>query len=221
MKNKYKITILAVFVIVALVFIYFFLKTSTAPWEESSRFVLAVKTLPGIKTDNTLEIGIDNIELYKDDGTKKQITIITKRIQLSETNNNLNLILDTKIPVGKYSGIGFNIKSPEVKNAWQGDEPPEYVSLKNEHIVLKKSFYAEKDKSLSIILSFETTNALHESEEGEIYLPIIQMETRINPKIITDGNSVKITDGKIENIATFGMDWNGTMKYNFRARSKK
>jgi multidrug efflux pump subunit AcrB len=222
MHRHYKTILLFALIVAVLAIFFIFKKTSTMPWEESGNLVIAIKTTPGSKTNNTFEIGIDNIELYKKNGETKQITILTKRILLNKNSNELELLLDTNVPTGEYSGIGFTMKSPEIKNPWQEDEAPEYVSLLNDHISLKKEFKVKKDTTSAIILSFESFNAMHKDNDEQVYLPIIQMETRTNPAVKEiNKNVIKITGGDIENISTFGMDWDGRMRYNFRPKPKK
>lgn len=218
--QKYKLIILYAIILLAVSFLIFlYLRPSaTKPWEETSKFTLAVRAVPYInKTDTTLGFGIDNVELYKKDGTIKSITILTRRVMIDPNKNNLMLVLETDAPTGSYSGLSFTMKSPEMKNPWQQDTPPEHVSLISDNIRLDSPFEIKKDKDSAVILAFETMQAIHKKEDKNIYLPVIQIETRsgVNTNV-ENKNSIIIQDGKIENSATFGMSWNGKMRYNFR-----
>ncbi len=219
MLNKRRITFLIGLVFALIIFNYAFKQTATTPpWESSGRLVLAIHATPFLKSEMTLGLGIDNVRLYKKDGSVKKVTILTRRILLDPKSNNMKIFLDTDVPADNYSGFGFTLKSPELRNAWQQEEAPSHVSLAGENIRLKTQYKIEENKTTAIILAFETLQAIHEINENLIYLPVVQIETRFNPNISIIKDSAKITGGKIQNISTFGMDTDGRMRYNFRAK---
>ncbi len=223
--QRYKLILfyIAILIGIGILLFLYFRPSATKPWEETSKFTLAIRPVPtAVKTDTTLGFGIDDVELYKKDGTIKSITILTRRIMIDPNKNDLQLVLETDAPVGTYSGFSFVMKSPELKNPWQQDTPPEHVTLISDNIRLDAPFKIEKDKNSAVILSFETMQAIHKQDEKNIYLPVVQIETRSGVTTNTENkNSITIQGGTIENSATFGMDWDGRMRYNFRAHDKK
>ena len=135
-----------------LVALFYVFQTTTKPWEAGGRLVLAVQAVPGSVTDTTLGLGIDDVELYTTDGDVKKVTVRTRRITLDPSRTDTELMLDATVPVGTYSGFGFTLKSPELRNSWEGETAPTHVSLLKEQVVFTSPFHVEKDKT-SVIYS--------------------------------------------------------------------
>lgn len=205
--------------VLSVLFYLFIIPTTTPPWEATGRLVLAVRTVPGDTADTTMYLGIDDVELYSADGTSKKATVLSRRMELIPGSDSLKLVLDTSVPVGNYIGFGFVLKSPELRNSWELDEAPTTISLVGDTVRLESPYTIEEDVTTAVILSFETLQAVHESNTAKQYLPVIQIETRSKAStiILDTEETVQIEGGTIQNSATYGMDWNGKMKYNFRA----
>jgi len=205
--------------VLSLVFFYF-ISPIPAPWFPSGRLILAVRAVPSPSADFAVLLGIDNIELYKVDGGTEMVTVRTRRVTLEPGSDALALVLDASVPTGNYSGVGFLLTSPELRNSWQEDEAPTYMSLVGGTIRLDSPYHIEKDVTSTIVLAFETLPAIHEKDGAKLYLPVIQTETRFNATpFLEDESAIHIQGGVIEHSATFGMDWDGRMRYNFRAQS--
>jgi hypothetical protein len=208
---------------VVLVVIYFvFFRTASKPWEESGHFVLALRTTPGLNTETEFNIGLDNFELFRKDGSSESVSVLTRRVTLNPENNTLDIILDTYVPIGDYSGFSFVLKSPELRSPWEEDEAPHTITLVQELIRLDIPYTIQKDVTSSVILAFETRNTIHDVDGEKQFLPVIQLETRSNTQITGGENEpVAIIGGDILHSVTFGMDWNGRIKRNFRAKPQK
>ncbi|HCC05327.1 TPA: hypothetical protein DEP58_03405 [Patescibacteria group bacterium] len=199
-------------------FFFFFISPIPAPWVPSGRLILAVRAVPSPSADFTLLLGIDNIELYKAGGGTEKVTVRTRRVTLEPGSDALALVLDASVPPGNYSGFGFLLTSPELRNSWQEEEAPTYMSLVGDTVRMNSPFHIEKDVTSAIVLAFETLTAIHEKDGVKLYLPVIQTETRFNATpSLEDESAIHIQGGSIEHSATFGMDWDGRMRYNFRA----
>lgn len=198
---------------------YIFILPSTPPWEPSGRLVLAVRTVPGVTEDLIMFLGVDNVELYTIEGKTEKVTVLSRRIELVPGSDTLALVLDTNVPQGSYSGFGFTLKSPELRNSWQEEESPISVSLVEESVRLDTSYTVEEDITTAVILSFETIQAIHEKDGTKLYLPVIQIETRQDATVLPeDGETIQIQGGNIQSSTMFGMDWDGRMRNNFRAK---
>lgn len=215
-----KRVLIAVFISIICISIalYWVLTPSTTPWTDTGRLVLLVHATPGATEESVLGIGIDDIELYGKNGDVTRVTVLNRRVQLVPGEDELRIILDTSVPIGSYSGFRFTIKSPELRNAWEQDLAPEYVTLLNDTIALDIPYQIEKDITSAIVLSFETTRAMYEKEEQRYYLPIIQIETRRNAVVETTEETASVSGGTIEHNATFGMDWSGHIRFNYREK---
>lgn len=200
---------------------FFFVSPFTPPWEPSGRLILAVRASPSASADLTLLLGIDNVELYRRDGGTQKVTVRSRRVTLEPGNDDLALVLDTQVPVGDYSGFGFKLTSPELRNPWQEDEAPGHISLVGDAVRLDSSYHIDEGVTSAIILAFETLTAIHEKDDTQLYLPVIQIETRSNADAsIENEKAIQIQGGRIEHSATYGMDWDGRMRFNFRARKQ-
>jgi len=214
-------TLIVFFVLVALFFIF---TATTKPWEKSGRLVLVVYAIPVLDdTDILFDLGIDDIELYTTNNSTKKVKARVRRFTLNPKNNSLEILVDTNVPATTYSGFSFSLQSPELKNNLESDTAPTPVSLIEEKITINNtSFHVEKDTTSSIILGFETTQAIQDNEGKKVYLPVLHLETRSNTSVVTQENGTNVVQsGVIEGNATYGMNWNGIMRFNYRARSKQ
>ncbi|KKS30655.1 MAG: hypothetical protein UV60_C0006G0018 [Parcubacteria group bacterium GW2011_GWA2_43_11] len=197
---------------------FFFIFPVTPPWQTSGRLVLAVRAVPGPTADFTLLLGVDNIELYKADGGTEKVTVRVRRVTLVPGSDALAVVLDASVPTGNYSGFGFILTSPELRNSWQEDEAPTHMSLVGDTVRLDSPYHIEKDVTSTIVLAFDTLTSIHEKDGAQLFLPVIQIETRFNATPLPEEEStIHIQGGIIEHSATYGMDWDGRMRYNFRA----
>ena len=182
---------------------FLFFRTPSKPWEESGHLVLAFRTAPGPQ------------------GKTETVTFLSRRITLKPGSNTVELILDTDVPTGTYTGFAFTLKSPELRNNWEEETAPEAVTLGGNSIQLSVPYDIQTDVTSAVILAFETQNVIKNVEEKHILLPVIQIETRSNANVTTlTENTVEIKNGTILHSATFGMDWDGAMRHNFRAKNK-
>lgn len=220
MFSRRNILIICTILFLVLFFVYYvFFRTVSVPWEADGRFVLAVRTVPGELENLTLGFGIDKIELHKTTDKTETATILARRISLEPGDETLHRVLDTRVPSGEYSGLSFTLTSPELRNAWQENDAPDHISLIGDTVKLTVPFYVQEDTISSVVLAFETIKAVHDVDGIKKYLPVIQIETRSDIQvIIKDDGTVEIFNGKILQSATFGMDWDGNMRRNYRAK---
>jgi hypothetical protein len=221
MIYKKTLIIQTLLVFLFLVFLFFIITSSAKPWEARGQVVLAVRATSLVDPNaSTFGIGIDNVELYHTDTSKEKITVRTRRITLDPRNNTFEIVLNDTVPVGTYSGFGFTLKSPEIRNNWEEDIAPKHVTLLHEHVTISSPFHVEKDKTSALLLVFETHEAIHDKEGTQLYLPVIQVETRFDTTAPNSENQFDVVQGGIiESSATYGMDWDGLMHFNFRAKS--
>jgi hypothetical protein len=160
------------------------------------------------------------MELFRSDGTSEQVTIRTRRVLLTPGSDELTLVLDTEVPTGSYTGFGFTIKSPEIRNPWQEDKAPEPILLTHDHMKLSVPFVVQKDSTAAIILALETMQAIHTKDETQFYLPVVQIETRTGVVVESENDTTyaTVSGGEIQNSSTFGMDWNGRTRFNYREK---
>src|SRR3989339_607118 len=130
------ILFLGTLMLLSLVF-FFFVSPLTPPWMPSGRLVLAVRAVPLSEADRTLLLGIDDVLLYKADGGIEKVTVRARRVTLEPTSDTMTLVLDTNVAVGNYSGFGFTLTSPELRNSSQGDEAPTYITLAGDTVRLQ------------------------------------------------------------------------------------
>lgn len=197
----------------------FIIRPASAPWTTTGHLTILVRATPQVIKEASYSIGfgMDNMVLYREDGEFERVTMLTKRILLEPGSDKLTLMLDTEVPIGKYTGFGFVIKSPEMKNAWDQDEAPKHIELLGNLMRLSVPYSIEKGDTSAIILAFETQTAIHVRDDIQFYLPVVQIETRRGVALSTDPE-VTVEGGEIENSATFGMDWDGSVRFNFRAK---
>ncbi len=198
---------------------FLFFRTASKPWEESGHFVLAFRTAPGPHEDFLLSFGIDDLKLLTENGKSETVTILSRRVTLNPNNSTLTLVLDTEVPTGGYSGFVFTLKSPELQNSWEEDTAPNAVTLAGETIHLSVPYTIAPNVTSAVILAFETQNVIKNRDGKHVFLPVVQIETRSNTTVTQTGDMIEVTGGTILHSATFGMDWDGTMRYNFRAKN--
>lgn len=188
-----------------------------APWVSTGRLAVVVRAVPYSDTDLTLTVGIDTMELISE-GARTQVSIRTRRATLDSLHDTSTLLFDTAARVGTYDGFSFTMTSPELRNPWEGDSPPSIVTLAHDQVFLPVSYTVVEGKTTVVILSFETISSMHEQEGGLVYVPTIQVETRTDASVVSqDTSSVYVEGGTIVSNSTYGMDWDGRMRRNFRA----
>lgn len=223
MKKIVRIALILLLAIAITWIIYLLVRPAPSPWVESGRMTLLVRTIPGPEEDTMFGVGLDNMELFTKDGDVKRVTVRTRRLQLTPGSDTLTLVLDTSVPTGEYVGFGFDLKSPELRNEWEQDIAPESVQLAHEHVRLDVPYSIQPDTTTAIVLAFETLRAIHEKEGQQFYLPVIQIETRSNATVTesNDATGATVSGGVIQHSATFGMDWEGVVRHNYRERKAK
>jgi hypothetical protein len=189
---------------------------SLTPWVATGRVVVVVRAVP-TDTDQLLGLGIDTMTLESERGSTP-VSMRIRRALLDPKSDAGSTLLDTEARTGAYSGFSFELTSPEVRNSWQGDTPPEAVALDHTQVTLPAPYQVYEGETTVLILSFESTQALHHQDNRTVYLPVVQVETRHGGTVETtpDTNSARVEGGTILSSATYGMDWDGRMRHNFR-----
>ncbi len=195
----------------------FLLTSPTKPWEDSGRLVLLVTRAPNEVSELVMGLGIDDVYLLTKEGKEKKVTIRSRRFFIQPHSTTLTIILDTDAPAREYQGFGFMLSSPELRNSTNEETPPTHVTLPHETVFIPSPFTIGKDMTSSIILSFETETAMHEENSGKTYLPVIQVETRDGVSLGGDDTSALVEGGSVTSIGTYGMDWSGRVRFNYRA----
>jgi hypothetical protein len=213
--------IVAVLLIVAGVWYVLVVVPRNAPWEESGTVVVVTRAIPepARSSPSVLGFGLADMRLTEgDDAVRLALTI--RRILLDVQDTRPYELLRTDVHTGLYTGIGFSMKSPELRNDWQEKSPPQHVALGAEEIYLDTPFTVEADTVTVIILGFESLQAIRPRDESVVYLPVIHAEVRTGAVVEPgEGTSVTVRDGSIVHNIIFGMDWDGTIRKNFRART--
>lgn len=192
-----------------------------APWEESGSLVVAVRVLPGPvrEDDRALGVNVDDVMLVRDTGDAVRATVLTRHVLLADTDDSVRVILETNVAVGSYAGVRLSLSSPEQRNAWTGDMAPAPITLVGEHMSLDIPFTVEKDTITALVLGFETNQAIHEHEGNNVYLPVIHTEARVGADVNTiAGDVVEVSGGSILGSKMFGMDWDASTYFNYRAQ---
>lgn len=199
----------------------YFEMTASLPWVPTGRLAILVHSSPNLTTTAQLGLGIDNVRLHRNDGVVERATVKTRRILFDPNNDSFILLIDTDVPEGTYTGFSFVLKSPELRNAWQQDIPPDHVSLLNDAVYMDVAYQVGQDSLTAIMLGFETQRTLFEEEGGIVYLPVIQVETRYDTTLdVSQDGTATISGGTINASATYGMDWDGRVRYNFRPKPR-
>ncbi len=220
MVRLLSITLVALFIALLVVFA---LRDGPAnPWEPSGRVVLVARAVPspGVDESRTFGIGVDNVHLTSVNGDDEQVSIRVRRILLSHDSTAHTVLLETRVPVGAYNGINMTLRSPEIRDHPESEQTAAAVVLQNEAISLNVPYNVREEETTVIILGIETFQALHVQNNALVYLPVIQTETRSDATVLrTTDDTVKIEGGVITASATYGMDWTGVMRLNYRAPS--
>jgi hypothetical protein len=194
---------------------YFF--PAAAPWSATGHLVIAVRSVPLPDATSTIGFGMEDMELLAH-GDSTRISVLPRRVTLDPTEDTITVVMDTGVRAGTYDGFSFLMSSPEERNPWQQDAPPESVALVHDLVLVPVPYTVVEGQTTVILLSFETLQAIHERKDGNKYLPVIQVETRYGGTIGTDeSGATRVAGGAITGSATYGMDWNGRMRQNFRA----
>jgi hypothetical protein len=166
-----------------------------------------------------LGFGLADVRLMEGKNAVR-LALTTRRILLDVQDTRPYELLRTNVHTGSYTGIGFSMKSPELRNDWQEESPPEHVALGAEEIFLDTPFTVETGTITVIILGFESLQAIRQHDDTVVYLPVIHTEVRTGATVeLGDGTSVTVRNGSIVHNVIFGMDWDGTIRKNFRART--
>jgi hypothetical protein len=192
-----------------------------APWEESGTVVVVTRAIPepARNASAVLGFGLADVRLAEGDGAVR-LALTTRRILLDVQDTRPYELLRTNVHTGSYTGIGFSMKSPELRNDWQEDSPPEHIALGAEEIFLDTPFTVEADTITVIILGFESLQAIRPRDDAVVYLPVIHTEVRTGAVVEPgEGTSVTVREGSIVHNVIFGMDWDGVMRKNFRTRA--
>jgi hypothetical protein len=209
--------IIGIVAIIAILGTLTYFLPGAAPWVPTGRLVVAVRAVPYTDTDLTLGLGIDNMALSAIDD-RTQVSVLTRRVQFDPKSEATTILLDTSVRAREYTGFSFLLSSPELRNPTQGDTAPESVSLVHDNVAFPIPYTVVAGETTVILLSFETIQAMHESDKGKQYLPVVQGETRHGGSVGTSESGVtRIENGTISGSATYGMDWDGRMRLNFRA----
>lgn len=223
MKKRYVYLLSACIVVCvsAIGALLYFGMTASLPWVPTGRLAILVHSSPNLTTTAQLGLGIDDVRLHRNDGVVERATVLTRRILFDSNNDSFILLIDTHVPEGTYTGFSFVLKSPELRNAWQQDVPPDHVSLLNDAVFMDVVYQVAHDSLTAIMLGFETQRTLFEEEDGIVYLPVIQVETRYNTTLdVAQDGTATIAGGTINASATYGMDWDGRVRYNFRPKPR-
>jgi hypothetical protein len=204
-----------VFLILAGVLTYF--APGLTPWVPTGRLVVAVRAVPYLESDLTLTLGLDTMTLLQEENAT-QVSVLTRRVLFDPKSDAITVLLDTGVRAGAYTGFSVMLTSPELRNPWQGDVAPKSVSLLQEAVAFPIPYTVIEHETTVVLLSFETLQALHEQDGRTEYLPVVQAETRHGGSVGTsEVGDVRIEGGAISGSVTYGMDWDGRMRHNFRA----
>jgi hypothetical protein len=182
---------------------------------------IAVYPIPGPAREEgrALGVNVEDIMMLSDTGKEIRATVRTRHLLLRDTDTGLRLILETNVAAGSYAGIRLTLSSPEQRNAWEGDKAAAPVSLAGEQITLAVPFRVDADATTALVLGFETNQAIRDRDGAKLYLPVIHTETRAGAAVDTvTEDAVEVSGGTVLQSKMFGMDWDGTMYFNYRAR---
>lgn len=200
----------------ALSFAWYLLRPLSFPWETAGELSILAYAVPnGAMQDEHIALGLANITLLRADGSHTTIRGV-KRTPLN-TPPFFERVLTETIPVGTYTGITFTLQSPEVRNAWQGDDAPKGLSLVHDTVELPIPFTIRENMSTVLLAGFETNTAMRTRNGDRVYLPIITVEVREHGEVSGTADGIHVTGGSITHSALYGMQWNGTMRRNLRA----
>ncbi len=223
MEKRYIYFLSALIVVslcLALTLLYFGMSASL-PWVPTGRLAILVHPSPALETDVQLGLGIDDVRLHRDDGVVERATVLTRRVLFDTKNDSFALLIDTDVPEGNYTGFSFVLKSPELRNAWQQDTPPDHIALVSDAVYMDVSYHVTRDSLTAIMLGFETQRTLFEEDDTIVFLPVIQVETRNETSLlIGEDGTASVSGGVIKASATYGMDWDGRVRYNFRPKAR-
>lgn len=193
-----------------------------APWQQSGTLVVATRGIPGTThiDGRALGLSIEDVSLIRDTNDEVRVTLLAHHALFDDSNDRPGIMFDTELAAGSYTGIVLTLANPEERNAWQGDTPPAPLTLGGTRVVLDVPFRIEPDTTTALILGFETNPAVYAKDALRIYLPVIHAETRVGASVEerNDGG-VDIRGGDTTANMMFGMDWDGSMYFNYRARA--
>lgn len=193
-----------------------YLRPELAPWIDTGKITIYVYEVPHL-TEHTTTFGVGIESLLLTGNTSRTIRNSIRRIQFAPHEHTLVQIADMNIPAGMYDGISVMLKSPELRNDWHTDIAPQPISLTQEHIHIPLPIHIKTDEQHVLIVGFETENTIRNGTERRQYLPVFQIEHRMGADTTFDPTLSRVEGGVILHSGTYGMDWDGTMRYNFRA----
>jgi len=199
-----------------------FVAPKGAPWEAAGTLVIATYAIPGPVTEESRALGVsvDDVRLVREDGEEIAATILSRHLLLEDTDTTLQRMVETSLAVGSYRGVRITLGSPERRNAWESDDAASPVTLAGEEVFLEVPFRVDRDAVTALLLGFESNPALREREGTTIYLPVVHVETRVGASVSEPSDeTVEVRGGEILGNKMFGMDWDGTTYFNYRARA--
>jgi len=221
MKTRILGGILVLGLLGGLAWYLWFVAPKGAPWDERGELIIATYAIPGpTKEDGrALGINIDDVSLIRDTGESVPVTVLSRHLLLSDTDTSLHRMLDTSLAVGSYTGIRITLSSPEQRNNWEEDDAATSVALGGEYVFLDIPISVDKDTVTTVLLGFESNQSLRSLDGATVYLPVIHTETRVGARVdATEDGTVEVREGTILESKMFGMDWDGTVYFNYRAK---
>ncbi len=197
--------------------VYYTRPFTLLPWEARGNLSFLVYAKPAAEEQaELLTLGFTDVTLIRTDGETLPLRAAPRAAL--RTPPYFEPVVERDVPAGSYAGIRFSMRSPEIRNAWQGDTAPEGVALLHDIIELPVPFTVHPDATTILLAGFETETALHHHNGERVYLPVITLEVREKGDIThTTDDGTQISGGVLTLSTLYGMQWDGTMRRNVRA----
>jgi uncharacterized RDD family membrane protein YckC len=222
MRKRLTIGLFAIMLLGVAAWYLWYVAPKGAPWGASGTLVIATYAMPGPVTEDgrALGVSVNDVRLVREDGEEIAATVLSRHLLLKDTDTAIQRMVETSLAVGSYRGVRITLGNPERRTAWEGDVAASPVTLAGEEVFLEIPFRIDQDLVTALLLGFESNQALRERDGTTVYLPVVHVETRVGASVgEQDDDVVEVRGGEILGNKMFGMDWDGTTYFNYRARA--
>jgi hypothetical protein len=165
--------------------------------------VVAYRASPGEYVP--LSATLTRLDVVTEDGDVHTLLRRDRPLDMRATMTETRLA-ESSIPAGRYTEVRISLAKPLTES---GDR----LARTTPTLHVPAEFTVESGNTATIILTFQPQYAVYEQEGMDVFVPVIGVETRSNVDVSVPGT---ITGGTIETNATFGVDFEGNVKRNFR-----
>lgn len=225
MRTTHLILALGAFFMIVLV-VWLVLRPGAAPWTSSGTLTILVDAVPEPGApDSVLDVGVRTMRIHTTKGGTETLTLGATRIALDPHHSTPHTLQALEVPIGTYTALSFELRSPALRNNWQGDMAPEALVLAHEAVHIPFTFDIVQDEETVVHMRLETARAIRTDTTGEftlpVYLPALTLDVWQGARIAQDERGVlSVSGGTLRKSTFFGQQWDGAMREHKRAKDR-